>query len=168
MAAAHALSDRRGPWWSTPRQGASQQGSGSGRRCGWAHCPIGRLCRVRRPVVPRVLQAGFNIGDKNGDYVRAALGKARARIRAWRLRRRITARAIPVLRLVFRLHRFHAVAHLGIRIGDRGLNSSSLFHSNAHLPRSPSRGNRRERQRQGDQNRKNGAQAVQLSVLPKF
>ena len=150
--------DRRSHGGARRSRAAHSEGSGSRRRRWGTHRPVGRLLRVRRPIVSEERQAGFSGRNENRDDVNAALSQASAHVGAWRLRRRIATRTILVLCLPLRLHGLHAVAH---RVIGRRNGLSRVIHVRTHLHGRPGRGDRRKRQRQGDQNRDDGAQAVQ-------
>ncbi len=91
---------------------------------------------------------------QNSEHMNAALGETRTAIRAHRLRRRLAAGAILILCLRLQLHGLHAVAH-------RIFGEHRCCDTRAHLHIRPRRGNRRKRQREGDQDRKYAAQSVQ-------
>ena len=141
------------------------EGSGSRRWGRWRKPPVRRLLRIGRTGVSEDRKAtGFYCRRQNSDHVHAALGEASVEIGTHRLRRRIAARAILLLcrilgRFPVPMHGLHAVAHR--IIGRRTGRSRCLCHACAHLRSRPRRGDRRERQSQGDQHREDGAQEVQ-------
>lgn len=137
-------------------------GSGSGRWCWRRLRPVRRLWRIGRTVLSDKRKSTLRSGLQNSDHVRATLGKTRAGVgtgsRGWR----VAAGAVLVARLggpmIVSLHGFHAVAHRVVR----GLcRHSACIHAGAHLRFRRRRCDRRERQREGDQNRQDGTDVVQ-------
>lgn len=139
-------------------------GSGSGRWCRRRLRPVRRLLRIGRTVLSDNRKSTLGAGLQNSNHVRATLGKTRAGVGTGCLGWRVAAGAVLVARLggpmIVSLHGFHAVAHRVVR----GLcRHSACIHAGAHLHCRRRRCDRRERQREGDQNRQDGAQAVQGS-----
>lgn len=134
-------------------------GSGARGRRGRRGRPVRRLLGFGRPVMPGDGRAEFTSRYKNSDHLDAALGQAPANIGAGTLGRHIATGAILVLGRMLRLHRLHAVAH-GVFDCGVGCNGRPT-QPRAHLRRRPRRSDRCERQRDCDQDRQDGAQALQ-------